>query len=462
MHSTRTKPRKLSTIAVASFITAVVSCSLVIYMSILKENRLNDLRKEQLILEKTIKIGDTMRQALYKAEILSVLIRQADGDLTDFNQWAGFLLDSPFCWAILAAPNGVVCHVYPEAGNEPLLGVDLFDENIAAREEAIIARDSRQLVMGGPFDAVQGGGKAIVGRMPVFLETDTANADGETEKFWGIVSVSLRFPDILDNVTLENLTAQGYGYELWRINPHTNERQTIASNGKTYYTHSLEGPIHILNAEWYLKISNVRRWYDFPIYAIFIVSLVACFSVFCVLQNNHYLKQMRDELEHMAKHDSLTGIHNRRFFMEISEQTLSKAVRNDEMCYVIIFDIDRFKSVNDTYGHHAGDKVLIEVASRIKRHIRPYDHFARYGGEEFIVFVSDVAMDDIGIIAERLRLCLCDSDFVLGKLQLSVSASFGIAQIEETGIEPAIKKADIALYQAKEAGRNRIVLFAGK
>ncbi|MCL2005438.1 MAG: sensor domain-containing diguanylate cyclase [Planctomycetaceae bacterium] len=462
MYTTRTKPKRLSKLAVAALITAISLCSLVVYMSVLKENRLGDLRKEQLILEKTIKISDTMTQALHKAEILAVLIRQADGDLTDFDKWADFLLDSPFCWAILAAPDGVVHRIFPEEGNEPLLGVDLFDENVAAREEAVIARDSRQLVMGGPFNAVQGGGKAIVGRMPVFMDTDgdSVESGDATETFWGIVSVSLRFPDILDSITLENLTLQGYGYELWRINPHTNERQTIASNGKAHYTHSLEGTIHILNAEWYLKISNIRRWYDFPINVIFVISLVACSSVFCVLQNNYHLKQMRDELEHMAKNDSLTGIHNRRFFMEISEQSLSKAVRNEEECYIIIFDIDRFKSVNDTHGHYAGDQVLVEVASRIKRHIRPYDHFARYGGEEFIVFVSDVGLDDIGIVAERLRLCLCESKFVFGKLRLSVSASFGVARIEGTSIESAIKKADIALYQAKEAGRNRIVLYA--
>ena len=448
------KNHRISLFALIVLVFAVLLSAFIVYVSVLGKNQLDDMHMEHLILEKNIRISDVLRQSLYKAEILAVLVRQAEGDLTGFEQWAEFLLDSPVYWTILAAPDGVVSRVYPLEGNKSLLGESLFAEGIGASDEARDAREFGRLVMGGPFEAIQGGGQAIVGRMPVFMDTDT-----EERQFWGLVSVSVKFPDILEMADLNRLSSQGYAYELWRNHPQSGERHVIAGEGTVYYPHSVVRPIYILNSQWYLTVSKVRYWYEFPVSVILVVTLFASYASFFIMQSNYKLRRVRNELELMAKTDVLTGIYNRRFFMEIAEITLSKAKRSDEECYVIVFDIDRFKQINDTYGHHLGDLVLIEVVKRIQPLIRPYDYFARYGGEEFIVLVCGADTETIQTIAERLRLCLCKQQFVFEGVQMPVSASFGMAKIEDSGTEHAIKNADTALYQAKGAGRNRAILY---
>jgi diguanylate cyclase len=177
------------------------------------------------------------------------------------------------------------------------------------------------------------------------------------------------------------------------------------------------------------------------------------------VQNNRELKRMGTVLEGMAKCDPLTGIYNRRHFMDSSKTDMERARRAKEDCFVILFDLDKFKSVNDMHGHIIGDNVLIEVASRIKSIIRPYDLFARYGGEEFIIYASGADKNSISNLAERLRLSVCDKKFEYENVSLNSSASFGIARIDECDINTAILHADKALYTAKAEGRNRVVFW---
>ena len=451
-----TKPHRISRLAVASLLVAVILCSLYVYITVANKNQMDSMEIEQIIFRKSILISDAITKNLNKAETLAVLVRQGNGGIADFDAVAESMIDDPAIWTMLLAPDGVVSQVYPLAGNEAMIGLDLFGDSIDS-SEAVVARDSRQLVMGGPFYTLQGG-LALVGRMPVYIDDGDGN-----ESFWGLVSVSLRFPEALDNAGLDAFDMQGYAYELWRINPNTNEKQAITGNGEKIHTSFIETPISILNAEWYITASAIRYWYAYPVNIVVVAtSLFICLMIFFVMQSNYRLKQMRDALEKMASTDALTGIYNRRFFIEISQNSLTKAKRSNEACYVIIFDLDKFKSINDTYGHQAGDKVLIETASRIKIHVRPYDHFARYGGEEFIILVVDSDEKRVVDIAERLRLSLCESAFNFGDLSLPVSASFGVARVEDFDIEKAVKNADVALYQAKEAGRNNVVFYSAE
>ncbi|MDR2728017.1 MAG: sensor domain-containing diguanylate cyclase [Chitinispirillales bacterium] len=453
-HFDETKPHKLSKLAVASLLVAIVLCSFFVCISIVNKNKMDKMEIEQLILEKSIMINNVVSRHLRKTETLAVLVKQGNGNIADFDILAESLIDDPAIWTMLIAPDGIVSQVYPLKDNEAMIGLDLFGDVIDSRE-AVLARDSRRLAVGGPFDAVQGG-QTIVGRMPVYLDTKT-----EKDKFWGLVSVSLKFPDALNSAGLDIFGIEGYAYELWRINPNTNEKQIIAGNGGSIHTNFVERPINILNTEWYITASTIRYWYDYPVNIILVaVSLFISLLIFFVVQNNYKLKQMQKELKRLARTDALTGIYNRRFFMELSQNSLIKSKRSKEDCYIIIFDLDKFKSVNDTYGHQIGDKVLIEAAARIKSLVRPYDLFARYGGEEFIILVVNSDSSGVMEITERLRLCLCGSVFDFGSVSLPVSASFGVAHIEDYEIEKATKNADDALYKAKETGRNKVVLHS--
>ena len=207
-------------------------------------------------------------------------------------------------------------------------------------------------------------------------------------------------------------------------------------------------------------MSPVHAWYSYPEnIALIIAGLCISFFVFFVMQNNSRLEKMRSAFEIMAITDPLTGIFNRRHFFNVAQISNEKARRQKTNAFIVIFDIDRFKQVNDKYGHTIGDKVLLDITARVKAGIRPYDIFARYGGEEFIIYTSDITNDEVYEMAERLRLNLCNNQFEYEDVSFSLSASFGIAHIADYNIENTIKYADEALYTAKREGRNRVVVY---
>ena len=174
-------------------------------------------------------------------------------------------------------------------------------------------------------------------------------------------------------------------------------------------------------------------------------------------------EEAKREIEEIAYTDTLTGIINRRQFFILASAQIERLKRQNGNAFIIIFDIDRFKDVNDTYGHLIGDKVLKYVVDRVKETIRPYDLFGRYGGEEFTIFVPDISSSDILIYTERLRMAINGSPLEIDDLKMTLSASFGVVPINSaedlTGI---INAADEALYKAKAAGRNKVVISDSK
>jgi len=451
------KPFRLSAMAMLSFLGSLALCSFIIGVTIVNRENIEKLQMEQLILEKTFRINEVISRLLYRTNSLATLIIQKYGIMDNFDIVAPTIANDPTILNILIAPNSIVSNIYPLSdGNDAVLGFNFFDENIG-NKEAIAAMEAGALVLGGPFMASAQGAIILVGRLPVYIDTPE-----EKNKFWGLVSVTLRFPQALDDAGLNIFNNQGFTYELWRISPDTNERQVIASNYEHVKTGSrfIEKQVHVLNADWYLKVWPDRVWYNHrENLALIIAGILISLLVFFVMQNNIELKRMRVILEGMAKTDPLTGIFNRRYFMEMALINIEKERRLNGECYIIIMDLDRFKSINDTYGHVIGDNVLIEATSRIKANIRPYDLFARYGGEEFIIFASNTDKNSILKLSERLRLSICSKEFECNDVSFTVSASFGIANMEKYDIGKAIVRADKALYKAKENGRNRAVFW---
>lgn len=166
------------------------------------------------------------------------------------------------------------------------------------------------------------------------------------------------------------------------------------------------------------------------------------------------LKQTRDLFERQARIDYLTGIYNRLMFSELLEAELQRARRYGSDLSLIMFDLDHFKKVNDTYGHNIGDHVLKEVAQLTSDSIRAHDILTRWGGEEFMVLIPKTDQNQAGILAEKLRRLFEAHDFGNG---LQVTASFGVTQFragDHADIFTA--RSDKAMYLAKQKGRNRI------
>lgn len=176
------------------------------------------------------------------------------------------------------------------------------------------------------------------------------------------------------------------------------------------------------------------------------------------LEKSHALvTQQAQQLADLSNRDELTGLYNRRYFNEHATQLFSLAKRYQHPMSMILIDIDRFKNINDKFGHLVGDKVLATISTLIVDSLRDVDIVARYGGEEFVIAIPETDTTQAGILCERLRKAVEEYSWEHIQDNLKVTMSIGIAnnQASET-LEQQLKLADEKLYQAKNDGRNRI------
>jgi len=179
------------------------------------------------------------------------------------------------------------------------------------------------------------------------------------------------------------------------------------------------------------------------------------------LRRKRYADRLRHQLDQsleMAVTDPLTGLHNRRYINSRLRQALSSAHNGGAPVSVLIADIDHFKSINDLYGHEAGDVVLRDFAERIEDAMRALDLASRYGGEEFLVLMPGAGLAEARVAGERLRSVVADKPFLLEDgTDIAVTVSVGLAQAQpgET-LEMLLRRADTALYTAKHEGRNQV------
>ena len=167
----------------------------------------------------------------------------------------------------------------------------------------------------------------------------------------------------------------------------------------------------------------------------------------------------RKALDYLAHTDELTGLHNRRHFEQLSQREILYIQRFDEKICLIMFDLDRFKAVNDTYGHYIGDLSLQHIASISQTCLREHDILARFGGEEFVVLLPRTQLSQAYRIAERLRQMVAATPLkVSDELSIYFTMSIGIAELDDINqsLSYLIQQADQALYQAKTLGRNRV------
>jgi diguanylate cyclase (GGDEF)-like protein len=167
------------------------------------------------------------------------------------------------------------------------------------------------------------------------------------------------------------------------------------------------------------------------------------------------------EVQRLAITDELTNVLNRRGFDEVSSREFGAAKRYSRPLSLIMLDIDRFKAINDVYGHPIGDEILVEIAARAKVKIRDTDYIARYGGEEFLILLIEQNPENAKTVAERIRKSVAEQPFVtsVGKIAVTISVGVTGATSQTSSINMMIKTVDKALYKSKENGRNRVTLI---
>jgi len=169
-------------------------------------------------------------------------------------------------------------------------------------------------------------------------------------------------------------------------------------------------------------------------------------------------KQIEERLKYLAYMDGLTGIYNRTRFLEKSQAYINKSLESNTPISLIIFDVDNFKTINDTYGHIIGDAAIRHVANKMKKYLSSEAIFGRFGGEEFIICLPGKKLQEAFEIAETLRLKLISKPLKEGEINHVITASFGVAEFQPHSdtLTTLIQRADRALYQSKENGKNQV------
>ncbi|UJR80716.1 GGDEF domain-containing protein [Sandaracinus amylolyticus] len=181
-------------------------------------------------------------------------------------------------------------------------------------------------------------------------------------------------------------------------------------------------------------------------------------TIFKFIVGGNMEAQYHEEIYRLMTIDGLTELHNKRFFTESLEKEISRAKRYERSFSLVLFDIDHFKKINDTYGHLAGDAVLRQLGALVRGRVRRDDVPARTGGEEFAVILPEVGQEGAALLADKLRRAVQDSTFRFEGTIIPVTISLGVAEWTEGVVDPAdlVKQADEKLYEAKRGGRNQV------
>jgi diguanylate cyclase (GGDEF)-like protein len=337
--------------------------------------------------------------------------------------------------------------IYPLAGNEKALSVDYrnLPEQLPLVKKAI---ESRKGVMAGPVNLVQGG-NALIYRYPVYVHNE----------YWGILSTVIDKESLLREV-FEQHWNDGYSLAV-RVKSGTESSAnlvygdaTLFENDQAYITTS-----KVPNAIWEWAIVDTKKSNSNLVYLAklmaWIISILIAAVLFFVLRDSKNLKAG-------AQLDSLTGLPNRQILNIQLNRTLKHAYLNNKLMAVMFIDLDYFKNINDRYGHDIGDEVLKVFSNVVANIIRSDDVMCRIGGDEFVVLLNELSMArDASMIADSIFSAFA-KPVLIDNLTININLSIGIAIYTNTGKETArniLKKADIALYEAKSSGRNQYVIY---
>lgn len=207
----------------------------------------------------------------------------------------------------------------------------------------------------------------------------------------------------------------------------------------------------------------VLAWYRLPLNSISCqlleLGLIVQLSVLALAlaQQSRRHQFACAQAEHLARHDALSGLFNRRAFLEMARTIWANAQRNHHVMSMIMIDLDHFKRINDQHGHEVGDRALVANAQLLEQACRSGDLLARWGGEEFLILLPETGLDQACAFAERVRSALEALGLPVESQSIFLTASFGVAEsVGKNSLEDLIKAADLRLYDAKTQGRNRI------
>ncbi|MBQ9043642.1 MAG: diguanylate cyclase [Eggerthellaceae bacterium] len=442
MSSTSTAKHKVA--VAASVIISLVLLS-VTYAYLLFDNIQQERDRYGFIVENEADhIATTIDCVMARTSTLKALVQDHDGDPAFFRGVAGDVYKAVFeetgvsLKNLAIAPGGVVSDVYPLEGNESFVGFDLLDMSRVGNAEAKEAYDKGETVLTNPFELVQGG-MGMAGRAPVLI------SEGDGQKLWGLVSVTIDFGNLIKVLNMGNLTSMGLNYSLSYIDDDGAAVPMDSQGDLGDQAIRIQFPVR--NLTWELAVSPASGWVS-STWLFFAALVIVLISVLVGLFTHLYfkLRESNAKLLHISMVDRLTGCLNRRAYEDDLEEFRNEPPKESFVCASL--DVNGLKAANDTLGHAAGDELLVGAAQCMKACFEPYGKLYRIGGDEFaaLFFANPEQL-------ETLKADLQESfDSWKGELVKTLSVSVGyVTRAEypnETVLEMA-KEADRRMYDAK-------------
>lgn len=335
-------------------------------------------------------------------------------------------------------------NVYPLESNESIIGVNLA-ENQHQKDALIYAINNNQVIITGPVNLTQGG-TGLISRTPIYIEDDYG-----TKKYWGMVSIVLDVDNLFKSIGLDGR----YDDVKFSVGANINDKFIIIKGQEAVFNNN---PIKIvvddIYEKWELVAIPSRGWgylskyTNFNIAVVFLLAVIAGI-IMAVFMNARY------KLKFLAFNDEMTGLNNRTYYNNIIYKILKDIDFNNEKIIFLSIDINKFKYINDFYGHHMGDNILREVGKRIKTNLRKSDYGLRFGGDEFLIIIKEGKSKKVENIIKSWREIIeksiqIDNDTDNICFEIKVSIGYSIYPDDSIKEEELLKKADKKMYEEKK------------
>lgn len=346
------------------------------------------------------------------------------------------------------APNDVVRFIYPLPGNEQVLGLDY--RNVPEQWQSIQkAKDIEDIFISGPVDLVQGG-KSLIVRIPIFLDPPS------NDQYWGVCSAVIAMDTLFLDAGIE-LFSFRYNIAIKGADSSGKYGEIFHGDEQIFTDAFATEVVHFPYGSWYIAASHKQDvihqlpWNQRNL--VRIMGYLVLLTVLCAFFVVYRLYQIANS---RALHDDLTGLPNRRYFMQSLETLFVQQSEDKEAVLAVVnIDVDKFKHINDRYGHAAGDKVLIDCAQRIKGALRHSDLVARIGGDEFLALLSVHQSENIDMLCQKLRAAIGQTPVVYKQhlIELNVSIGYALYQQDFNNIEEMLHHADQRMYREKRQAK---------
>jgi diguanylate cyclase len=354
------------------------------------------------------------------------------------------------------AKKNIVSHVYPLAGNEAALGLD-YKKNSQQWPAVKKAIDSKMTVVAGPVELVQGG-KAFIARTPIFTRSGiSGNLETHKPYYWGMAAIVINMSELFKKAGF-NILTQEVKYALRGKDGMGAEGEMILGDKSLFNLNPVLTLVDFPGGNWQIAAMPANGWgVDIGVLWIFRISGWILALLLGVLIRA--LLITREINKNLALYDHLTKLPNRRLFEDRLKQLRNRIKRNNSSFGFFYIDLNKFKQINDKYGHQAGDELLVETSKRILASIRNIDTASRIGGDEFVVMVETISQkSDMQRIHQQLKKNLKANVFVDGQ-SVILDASIGTAVYPDDGtnIDELLKTADNNMYLDKKLEKAKVI-----